>query len=367
MGYTYISSNGQSFIGDSRNISPESVLSPYSFLSSQEQTLYQTNAPFYLTLTDIDPSASVPYRLTVISPGYYLFSELDQDEYKRLVLNRGQHMHGTYEIEYTRTGEFFQQIEARRYKYAARSCCLLNRNIRHKEEYDSAHSTVILSLSYAFLKSLFDDPLDLLFPDADNTWKDNAELKAFFDIEMQNSLRERKSFLNFTPVYEQTESNDIIHEIFDHLTQLVIAPAPGASHLFCALICQLLAQLGDPQRYSTALINLGTETESRIFSQITELVEETHGRISRKELTERLNYSGNYLNRIVLKYSGMNISQYGNYFAMQQASRRLLHSDQSVSEVCAELGFTDRTHFYELFRQEFGVTPKEYRQRERRK
>ena len=367
MGYALFSSTGRIYSGPNTGISPDSILSPYNFVSAEEHSLYQTSTPFSITLTSIDPSSPLPYRLTVLSPGYYMYTELEQDEYKRDVLNRGQHMHNTYEIEYTRQGEFFQQIEARRYKYTARSCCLLNRNIRHKEEYDSAHSTVILSLSYEFLKSLFDDPLDLWFPEADTAWKDKAELIAFFDIEMQNSLRERKSFLNFTPVYEQTESNDIIHDIFDHLTQLAISPAPGSSHLFRALICQLLAQLGDPQRYSTAMINLGTETESRIFSQITELVEETHGRISRKELTDRLNYSGNYLNRIVLKYSGMNISQYGNYFAMQQASRRLLQSDHSVSEICAELGFTDRTHFYELFRQEFGVTPKEYRESARKR
>ncbi len=366
MGYAFYSSKGRTYSGPTTGISTDSILSPYNFVTQEEQSLYQTNTPFSITLTSIDPAAPIPYRLTVLSPDYYLYTELEQDEYKRNVLNRGQHMHNTYEIEYTRQGDFFQQIEARRYKYTARSCCLLNRNIRHREEFDSAYSTVILSLSYEFLKSLFADPFDLYFPGGDASWKENAELKSFFDIELQNSLRDRKSFLNFTPVYEQTESNDVIHEIFDRLTQLALSPAPGSSHSFRALICQLLAQLSDPQRYSTALINLGTETESRIFSQITELVEQTHGRISRTELTDRLNYSGNYLNRIVRKYSGMNISQYGNYFAMQQASRRLLQSERSISEICAELGFTDRTHFYALFREEFGMTPKEYRQQTQR-
>ena len=361
MGYAIYSSKGKKYSGPNTGISPEEISSPYNFVTADEQSLYQTSTLFSITLTSIDPKAEIPYRFTVISPEYYLYTELGQDEYKRDVLNRSQHMHNTYEIEYTREGEFFQQIEARRYKYTARSCCLLNRNIRHKEEYESAFSTVILSLSYAFLKSLFEDPLDPWFPKADSTWKENMELKEFFDIEMQDSLRERKSFLTFTPIYEQREENDHIHDIFDRLTKMALLPEPGSTHLFRAEICRLLAELSDRQRYTTALINLGTETESRIFSQITHLVEQSHGRISRTELTERLNYSGNYLNRIVRKYSGMNISQYGNYFAMQQASRLLLQSDRSISEICADLGFSDRTHFYELFRQQFGVTPKDYR------
>lgn len=367
MGYVFYSSKGKTYIGSTDGISTDSILSPYNYFSQEEQSLYRTSIPFSIALTSIDPNALVPYRLTVLSPDYYLYTELEQNEYKRDVLNRGLHMHNTYEIEYILEGEFYQQIEAQRYKYTARGCCLLNRNIRHREEYNSAYSTVILSLSYDFLKSLYEDPFHHWFPVADTVWKDSTEMTVFFDIEMHNLLHERKSFINFTPVYEQTESNDTVHKIFDSLAQLTISPVAGSSYSFRALICQLLAQLGDSRQYSTALINLGTETESRIYSQITKLVEETHGRISRTELSERLNYSGNYLNRIVRKYSGMNINQYGNYFAMQQASRRLLQSGQSISEICAELGFTDRTHFYRLFREEFGMTPKEYRENERKK
>lgn len=87
---------------------------------------------------------------------------------------------------------------------------------------------------------------------------------------------------------------------------------------FRALICRLIASLCDLDRYSTQLVQLGTETESSVFSRITALMEESHGRISRAELSERLRYSGSYLNRIVNKYSGRSISEYGNFFAMQR-------------------------------------------------
>lgn len=278
------------------------------------------------------------------------------------VVNRGQHQHNTIEILYTREGEYYQQIEARRYKYSARSCCLLNRNVRHREEFSSAFSIVNLSLSFEFLRELYNDPMDRFFPSKAPSWKETADLRSFFRSELPEE--EKKSFLNFTPTSGTLVGNDHVHDIFDQLAQLLISPTVGSSHTFRALVAQLLTLLCDTSRYSTDLIQLGTETESRIFSRVTELMEQTHGRISRQELTAQLNYSGSYLNRIVLKYSGRNITRYGDFFSMQLAARLLHSTDKSISQIASELGFTDRTHFYELFRAEFGMTPKEYRKQQ---
>lgn len=360
MGYAFLSAQGKTYSGDTLAEGSEFQLSPFNYVSEEEQSLYSTNVPFSMTMITLDPQAKTPYRITVISPDYYMYVELNQDEYKQQVLNRGQHIHNTYEIVYTRDGEFFQQIEARRYKYTARSCCLLNRDIRHKEEYTSAFSTVTLSLSPEFLKDLFADPYDRFFSTKSFSWQDNEELRQFFNTELNKTDERRKSYLNFSPTYEPTASNDYIHDIFDQLAQCIIAPEPGSSFLFRALICQMMDQLSDRTRYSTKLINLGTKTETRIFSKITQLMEKSNGRISRAELTERLNYSGVYLNQIVNKYTGMSIFQYGNFFAMKRAAYLLTRGGMTATQVCAELGFTDRTHFYKLFRDEFGVTPKQY-------
>lgn len=360
MSYALLCNHDQVYCGNTKEDVPEFSALPYNYVSQEEQRLYNINIPFSMTMITLDPLAEIPYHITVISPDSYMYVELNQDEYKQQVLNRGQHMHNTYEIVYTRDGEFFQQIEARRYKYTARSCCLLNRDIRHKEEYTSAFSTVTLSLSPEFLKDLFADPYDRFFSTKSFSWQDNEELRQFFNTELNKTDERRKSYLNFSPTYEPTASNDYIHDIFDQLAQCIIAPAPGNSFLFRALICQMLDQLSDRTRYSTKLINLGTKTEARIFSKITQLMEKSNGRISRAELTESLNYSGVYLNQIVNKYTGMSIFQYGSYFAMKRAAWLLTHGGMTATQICTELGFTDRTHFYKLFRDEFGVTPKQY-------
>lgn len=363
MSFVVLSAGDIRYSGPSSGLLSGAVLSPYNYLSPEENSLYQLSTPFSMSLTSVDSSSPIPYRMTLIAPNYYLYTELDQEEYERNVLNRGQHMHNTYEIVYTREGEFFQQIEARRYKYTARSCCLLNSNIRHREEYSGQFSVVALSLAHDFLEDLLRDPLAHYFPGSESLRENNSELLSFFDFEIGQNERERKHYLNFSPCSAYTWQEDVIHELLDEMTRHLLSPEPGSAFQFRALICRLIASLCDLDRYSTQLVQLGTETESSVFSRITALMEESHGRISRAELSERLRYSGSYLNRIVNKYSGRSISEYGNFFAMQQAARLLRSTDQTITDIAYQLGFTDRTHFYELFREEYGMTPKQFRQK----
>lgn len=364
MGYFYLSTHGKVYEANMPENVPEILASPYNFLSEDLQSLYNTSVPFSMTMLTLNPNSEKPYQLTIISPDYYLYLELYREEYTSQVLNRGQHQHNTYEIVYTRSGEFFQQIEARRCKYTPRSCCLLNRNIRHTEEYTSAFSTVTLSLSTDFLRNLTADPYDRYFPYPTSSWHQNIDFKQFFTTELNTDEQFRKSYLSFFPTYEITDENDPIHNIFDRLAGYLMNPSPGSSFLFRGDVCEMFECLCNQKRYSTNLINPGTEAESELFSKITQLMEETYGRISRAELTEKLNYSGHYLNRLVHKYSGMSIFKYGNYFTMQRAAWLLRHSDLTISEIADQLKFTDRTHFYRLFSKEFGETPKQFRRQQ---
>ena len=49
-------------------------------------------------------------------------------------------------------------------------------------------------------------------------------------------------------------------------------------------------------------------------------------------------------------------------FCLKKAAQCLIETDESISSIAAGLKFTNRTHFYALFKEKYGVTPKEYRQ-----
>ena len=103
--------------------------------------------------------------------------------------------------------------------------------------------------------------------------------------------------------------------------------------------------------------------ESSLFARIDQILEDRHGRISHAELAEVLNYNGSYLGRIVKKYTGKSLFDYSMTFTMKYAAKQLRATDKTAAEIAAELQFTNRSHFYRLFKDHFGVTPNQYRRR----
>ena len=50
---------------------------------------------------------------------------------------------------------------------------------------------------------------------------------------------------------------------------------------------------------------------------------------------------------------------------MEEAKTMLTNTDLSIIQIMETLGFTNSTHFYELFKKQYGQTPGEYRKRQK--
>lgn len=333
---------------------------PYHFLGQGLVTRFQAHVPFSLVITKCRiEDESDPFQITILSPDFSMVTALSNDEFEELVCNKPPYQNTTYELLYVRSGEYYQRIENTRHKYVQDSFCLMNRNVRHAPDYHTSVQTISLSLSRSFLHSVIAAGEENYF----KTEKINrpTDLMRFLESEFKKEGSSAKKYIDFSPLQSSEKGNHGTSELIDRLIEQIRRPGHGTTLNIRAIIYQILTLLNDSEYYNTDPIQLGTTTESRLFSQITELMEETNGRISRSVLSERLNYSGNYINRVVLKFSGMNISEYGNIFTMQKAAQMLISSDKSVSEIAWDLDITDRTHFYKLFQKEFGMTPREYR------
>lgn len=101
--------------------------------------------------------------------------------------------------------------------------------------------------------------------------------------------------------------------------------------------------------------------ESLLFSRIDHILCQRHGRVTHAELSAILNYNGSYLGRIVKKYTGKSLFDYSMTFTMAYAAEQLAQSKKSAAQIASELHFSNRSHFYQIFRRYYGMTPKAYR------
>lgn len=79
-------------------------------------------------------------------------------------------------------------------------------------------------------------------------------------------------------------------------------------------------------------------------------------------LASHFNLSANYVGEYFRKLTGESLQQYISQYKMQLVQHRLTNSALTVSQIAAELGFTDESHLNRQFRKHSGgVSPLEFR------
>ena len=225
------------------------------------------------------------------------------------------------------------------------------------ERYTSQCSVLFIGISPNFITTLFDAAQNALFSSEKKIY--DTILYDFITADLTHPGE--RAYLDFIPAYQNRMPAARLHAIAEAMMQTLLFSSFGASYQLCGQLCSLLSYLSAPSDYHCTTLRLDTNSDFLLFSRITRLFEESDGRMTRSELEQLLHYSGDYLNRIVNKFTGMCLYDYGLTFCMKKAAQYLTETSQSISAIAAKLRFTNRTHFYALFKEKYGVTPKEYR------
>lgn len=329
-------------------------------LEGRENGHYRVLSSIDLIFETVHPSDAVQNfivsHFTPISSSNMVFN---REEASKKIYTRGLHRHDYFEMLYIIHGEMYQIIENKRHLYKEGSLCLLNKNIWHSEEYSSDFRVVFLSLPTPLIDNILKDSEHIFFEQ--EKLPNNQLLFPFFQNNITDNARFVREYIDFIPCSDDHAVRQKMYALFEELTRIFIKPSFGASYQIKYILMQIFAEILDVSHYQTLPINIGTEKEGKIFDQITDLMSQKNGRISRKELADTLHYSGTYLNNIVQKYTGLSLFQYAMTICMKEASWRLLNTEEKVSSIAESLGFNNRTHFYKVFKDIYHMTPKEYR------
>lgn len=326
--------------------------------SADSSCFYQETAvPFMLLLMSIHADNLAESSLSLFTPEDQFngsISELIQGR------NSAQmHQHNCFEFTYILKGSMYQIVEGKRYFYPTGSCCLINRNTLHTELTATDFVCIFFSVSSDFIKRLGNYGNNMLFP-VENRVFSNMIFQ-FVNKNLDKNHVNSKDFLDFVPLISENEQKIIVHNIFENMINTLISPQIGSTFYLQNLFLQLIDVLCNPNYYNIVHVTAAGNNDSLLFARIDQLLDQYHGRITNKALSEYLNYDGSYIGRIVKKYTGLCLFDYSMQFTMKEAARLLTESEQSIHEISSSLQFNNRTHFYKIFKEHFNMTPKEYR------
>jgi AraC-like DNA-binding protein len=82
-------------------------------------------------------------------------------------------------------------------------------------------------------------------------------------------------------------------------------------------------------------------------------------------IADSLHMSPIYLGRLIRKYMSKSITDYINETRIRKAAEFLVSSERTIADIAQQSGFSSASYFGKLFKKTHGVTPNEYRQKER--
>lgn len=84
-------------------------------------------------------------------------------------------------------------------------------------------------------------------------------------------------------------------------------------------------------------------------------------KISLSDLSQRCFYNPAYFSRLFKKTFNMSFTDYIMDVRLKHCCELLKNSDHTIETIIEECGFSDRNTFYERFKNKYGCTPSEYR------
>jgi len=107
---------------------------------------------------------------------------------------------------------------------------------------------------------------------------------------------------------------------------------------------------------------LSTEAQQLVRQAMAYIHQHYAEPISRADLARRVALSEDYLTSCFRKELGVTPIAYLNRYRVNRARQLLTDTDQSVTEIALQVGFSDSGYFSRVFRREVGLSPEAYRQ-----
>lgn len=88
--------------------------------------------------------------------------------------------------------------------------------------------------------------------------------------------------------------------------------------------------------------------------------------LSLTELSQKLNYTPQYVSSLFHKDTGMSLQEFLQRMRIEEACRLIEQGEQQMARIAQEVGYGDVKHFARVFRRIKGVSPREFRSRIKR-
>lgn len=255
------------------------------------------------------------------------------------------HRHDYIEMAYVVKGEFSQMIGGRKQTFSQGSVCIIDRNSEHADYVTNQENFVI----FICMKEDFFDEMFL-------SEIEKSNVQQFI---RQALLKQKhvKQFLLFTPQAAQ----DDIYPLIEQICIEKLANLKGAHYVIKGYTMRIFYYL--TRDYEMNLTeSQKMQMNQLLFLEIDHYLRSNYKHASLSALSHTFHFQEDYFNRLLKKHTGLTFSEYLRKIRISKAEEMLLTTRMSIAQIIESVGYSNRNHFYKMFRDIHQMTPEQYRQ-----
>ncbi|GKU26606.1 AraC family transcriptional regulator [Clostridium folliculivorans] len=270
-------------------------------------------------------------RQYMLSSDYEIYHYLNSD-----IRSINIHHHDFYEFYFFISGDVTYLIEGKSYKLEPGNIVLINSKELHQAVINSEeayYERIVLWINKAFLKKLSNDETDLSLCFEGFNKKNVMST----DIEQQKNIR----------------------FILNKLVDLENYQGIGYELLYKAYITELMVHINNLAFNESAELSVDMKKSNLIDGIIEYINNHIEEDITVDQIAEQFYLSKFHLSREFKKYTGTTIHRYIVQKKLIEA-KELILKEVPIIDVYKQCGFGDYSNFFRAFKNEYGITPKQY-------
>lgn len=216
-------------------------------------------------------------------------------------------------------------------------------------------------------------------PDLEHVWEQDKcksenireiTVQFFFDFNSSYSLFNRTPLLPIKRMFEKARKGvaftpEAIDKVYPLLDSLSSTKDKFYSVInFLTLLYELSLADGTRELASSSFAKVDVDSESRRILKVKDYISKHYTEeIRLADLADLVGMSTTSFSRFFKLRSGKTLSDYVVEMRLGVASRQLVDTTNSVSEICYDCGFNTLSNFNRLFRKYKGCSPTEFREK----
>lgn len=255
------------------------------------------------------------------------------------------HSHNYLEVIYVCSGSLKQILDDEtELQMETGDLLFIRQGVRHKSSVPSYDD---IAIHFMILPEFLRYPLGML--------TENTLLRRFVEGVIEGN-DDTEKYLHFH-LQEMREAKNLL----ENMTISILHKTRNEQRILQATMGVLFLEL--TARTYKITVGEPSEYERSLVLRALAYAEENYQTATLEEFCKSVNQPVYYISRLVKKYGPYTFTRYVQKRRLIQAANMLQTGLYTIEEIIAAVGYENSSHFHRLFKEEYKMTPKEYRKK----